>query len=129
MLVSVIKGVCKRPHPVRFAKVSNHATPTVALLNSPNIDVMWSFVSRPSRARRGFPPAAAFGTYLAGSIAPNHSQTSPVEVALCSLTPGRRGKERSEVSQHVQTVTIAGPSPPIRFVALACSRSMGCYGS
>ena len=111
--------------------MSNHATRTVALLNSPNIDVMWSFVSRPSRARRGFPPAAAFGTYLADSIAPNHSQTSTVvEVALCSLTPGRRGKEgASEVSQHVQTVTIAGPSPPIRFVALACSRSMGCYGS
>ena len=128
MPLSVIKGVCKRSHLVPIAKVSNHTTRTVALLNSPNIDVMWSFVSRPSR--RGFPPAAAFGTYLAGSIAPNHSQTSPVEVALCSLTPGRRGrKERSEVSQHVQTVTIAGPSPPIRFVALACSRSMGCYGS
>ena len=92
MLLSVIKGVCKRSHSAQIGKVSNHPTRTVALLNSPNIDVMWSFVSRPSH--RGFPPAAAaFGTYLAGSIAPNHSQTSTVEVALCSPTPGRRGTE------------------------------------
>ena len=120
MPLSVIKGVCKRSHPVQIAKVSNHATCSVALLNSPNIDVMWSFVSRPSRAR-SYPPAAAFGTYLAGSIAPNHSQTSTVEVALCSLTPGRRGREgASEVSQHVQTVTIAGPSVAADSVCRTC---------